>query len=83
MQQQYELAVCCAGRERIATRVREALGYEKTFAQASEVLMTHLADRPECSELIEELRTEEARFNRRAEQSQVAPAAPPERLIKA
>ncbi|MEQ8456188.1 MAG: protein kinase [Sandaracinaceae bacterium] len=72
-----------AGRERIATRVREALGYEKTFAQASEVLMTHLADRPECSELIEELRTEEARFNRRAEQSQVAPAAPPERLIKA
>ncbi|RZO57567.1 MAG: serine/threonine protein kinase [Sandaracinaceae bacterium] len=72
-----------AGRERIATRVREALGYEKTFAQASEVLMTHLADRPECSELIEELRTEEARFNRRAEQSQVAPAAPPDRLIKA
>jgi len=72
-----------AGRERIATRVREALGYEKSFTQASDVLMNHLEDRPECSELIEELKTEEARFNRRAEQSQVAPASPPDQLIKA
>ena len=63
--------------------MREALGSEKSFTQASDVLMNHLEDRPECSELIEELKTEEARFNRRAEQSQVAPASPPDQLIKA
>jgi len=44
-----------AGRERIATRVREALGYEKEFSQASGVLINHLKDRPECRELLEEI----------------------------
>jgi serine/threonine protein kinase len=44
-----------AGRERIATRVREALGYEQGFAGATTLLMTHLRARPECRELIEEL----------------------------
>jgi serine/threonine protein kinase len=43
------------GRERIATRVREALGYETAFTQATALLMTHLKGRPECRELIEEL----------------------------
>ena len=43
------------GRERIATRVREALGYEKQFSEASSVLISHLRDRPECRELLEEL----------------------------
>jgi len=42
-----------AGRDRIATRVREALGYEKAFQEASHVLMTHLRGRPECRELLE------------------------------
>jgi serine/threonine-protein kinase len=44
-----------AGRERIATRVREALGYEQGFMAATNLLMTHLRARPECRELIEEL----------------------------
>jgi serine/threonine-protein kinase len=44
------------GRERIATRVREALGYEKAFSEASTILITHLRDRPECRELIEEMK---------------------------
>jgi serine/threonine protein kinase len=44
-----------AGRERIATRVREALGYEQAFASATHLLLTHLRGRPECRELIEEL----------------------------
>ena len=44
-----------AGRERIATRVREALGYEQSFASATHLLMNHLKGRPECRELIEEL----------------------------
>lgn len=43
------------GRERIATRVREALGYEQSFVSATTLLMSHLKGRPECRELIEEL----------------------------
>jgi serine/threonine-protein kinase len=44
-----------AGRERIATRVREALGYEKAFSEASATLIAHLKGRPECRELLEEV----------------------------
>jgi serine/threonine-protein kinase len=51
-----------AGRERIATRVKEALGFEKAFLQCSEVLFNHLKTRPECAELAEELRVAEAKF---------------------
>jgi eukaryotic-like serine/threonine-protein kinase len=43
------------GRERIATRVREALGYEQTFASSTALLLNHLKSRPECRELIDEL----------------------------
>jgi serine/threonine-protein kinase len=42
-----------AGRDRIATRVREALSYEKGFQEASAVLIEHLRDKPECRELLE------------------------------
>jgi eukaryotic-like serine/threonine-protein kinase len=62
-----------AGRDRIATRVREALGYEKSFLQSSELLMTHLKERPECSELLEELRLAEAKF-RHVPDSNIVPA---------
>ncbi|MBX3252047.1 MAG: protein kinase [Myxococcales bacterium] len=44
-----------AGRERIATRVREALGYEKSFMDASALLLEHLSNRPECRELLEDV----------------------------
>ena len=47
-----------AGRERIATRVREALSYEKGFSEASALLITHLRGRPECRELLEEIQDE-------------------------
>jgi serine/threonine-protein kinase len=47
-----------AGRERIATRVREALSYEKGFSEASALLITHLRGRPECRELLEEIHDE-------------------------
>jgi serine/threonine protein kinase len=67
-----------AGRERIATRVREALGYEKSFADSSDLLLKHLKDRPECSELMEELRAAEAKFNRPHEApSDIVPAGRP------
>jgi len=43
------------GRERIATRVREALSYEKSFSEASATLISHLKGKPECRELLEEI----------------------------
>ena len=43
------------GRERIASRVREALDYEKSFADASNLLLDHLRDKPECRELLEDI----------------------------
>jgi serine/threonine-protein kinase len=51
-----------AGRERIAARVKEALGYEKTFTDGSSLLLNHLKGRPECLELLEEMRREDAAF---------------------
>lgn len=50
-----------AGRERIATRVREALGYEKAFTDASTVLMKNLSGRAECRELLADLIQDGAR----------------------
>lgn len=43
------------GRDRIAVKVKEALGLEKGFGDASELLIKSLRDRPECRDLIEEL----------------------------
>jgi eukaryotic-like serine/threonine-protein kinase len=48
-----------AGRDRIGTRVKEALSFEKRFDEASTQLLTHLRDKPECRDLIEELVTGE------------------------
>jgi serine/threonine protein kinase len=47
------------GRDRIATRVKEALGFEKRFDEASTALLQHLRDKPECRDLLEELVTGE------------------------
>jgi serine/threonine-protein kinase len=44
-----------AGRERISNRVREALEYEKAFGNASDLLLDHLRDKPECRELLEDI----------------------------
>jgi serine/threonine-protein kinase len=49
-----------AGREAVATRVREALTFEKTFSDCSTLLSGQLQGKPEVSELFEELRREEA-----------------------
>ena len=43
------------GRERIASRVREALKYEKAFGDASNLLLDHLRDKTECRELLEDI----------------------------
>ena len=43
------------GRERIAKRVGEALSYETAFGSASNLLLDHLRDKPECGELLEDI----------------------------
>ena len=43
------------GRERIASRVGEALTYEKAFSEASNLLLDHLRDKTECRELLEDI----------------------------
>jgi serine/threonine-protein kinase len=43
------------GRERISNRVREALEYERAFGDASDLLLDHLRDKPECRELLEDI----------------------------
>jgi serine/threonine-protein kinase len=44
-----------SGRERIASRVGEALAYEKAFSKASNLLLDHLRDKTECRELLEDI----------------------------
>jgi serine/threonine-protein kinase len=44
-----------AGREQIANRVKEAVGYEKQFVEASALLVNHFRDRPECRDLLREI----------------------------
>jgi eukaryotic-like serine/threonine-protein kinase len=43
------------GRDRIAAKVKEALGFEQRFGEASTTLARHLRERPECRDMIEEL----------------------------
>jgi len=64
-----------AGRDRIASRVKEALGYEQRFWEASSLLLSHLRDKPECRDLIEELIAVDRNRPVRAE----PPAPAPER----
>jgi len=44
-----------SGRDRIAAKVKEALTYEQRFGDASNTLILHLRDRPECRDMIDEL----------------------------
>ncbi|MBI5532282.1 MAG: protein kinase [Deltaproteobacteria bacterium] len=44
-----------AGREKVATRTREGLAFEKGFSDVSTVLVAHLKGRPECRDLMNEL----------------------------
>jgi serine/threonine-protein kinase len=43
------------GRDRIAAKVKEALGYEQRFGDASSTLVKQLHEKPECRDLIAEL----------------------------
>jgi eukaryotic-like serine/threonine-protein kinase len=43
------------GREKVAQRTREGLSFEKSFSEASNLLLTHLRNKPECRDLVAEL----------------------------
>ena len=44
-----------AGREKVATRTREGLNFEKAFSDVSTLLLNHLKTKPEARDLIQEL----------------------------
>ncbi len=43
------------GREKVANRTREGLVFEKSFSEASNLLLQHVRNKPECRDLIAEL----------------------------
>jgi serine/threonine-protein kinase len=43
------------GREKVGARTREGLGFEKAFSEASNLLLGHLRNKPECRDLVSEL----------------------------
>ncbi len=49
-----------AGRDLIAKRIEEALGYERKFGEASALLIDHFRERPECRDLLKELIQEQS-----------------------
>jgi serine/threonine-protein kinase len=44
-----------SGREKVAERTREGIGYEKSFSDVSSLLLTHLKGKPEARDLLQEL----------------------------
>jgi eukaryotic-like serine/threonine-protein kinase len=58
------------GRERVAQRTREGIGYERAFSEASDVILRALRGRPECRDLLEE-------FMRDANARPIAQPVPP------
>ncbi|AKU94353.1 serine/threonine protein kinase [Labilithrix luteola] len=44
-----------AGREKVASRTREGLNFEKAFSEVSTLLLNHLKQKPEARDLIQEL----------------------------
>jgi serine/threonine-protein kinase len=43
------------GREKVALRTREGVGFEKAFSEGSNMLLSHLRGKPECRDLVSEL----------------------------
>lgn len=46
-----------AGRERVASRTREGLNFEKAFSEVTTMLLNHLKQKPEARDLLQELMT--------------------------
>ncbi len=50
------------GRDRVAQRTREGVGFEKAFTESTDVLVRHLRGRPECRDIFEELARDASRY---------------------
>lgn len=46
-----------AGREKVASRTREGLNFEKAFSEVTTLLLNHLKQKPEARDLLQELMT--------------------------
>ena len=46
-----------SGREKVAGRTRDGLGFEKSFSEASQLLLTHLKGKAEARDLLQDLLT--------------------------
>jgi serine/threonine protein kinase len=73
------------GRDRIASKVKEAIGFEQRFSEASITLARHLRERPECRDLIEDMiahdkKLQPAGERRSTRASELEPEPKPERV---
>jgi eukaryotic-like serine/threonine-protein kinase len=64
-----------SGREKVATRSREGLKFEKAFLDSSQALTRHLKGKPECRDLMAELL---AMSGAEPESNSLSPARPPD-----
>ncbi len=46
-----------AGREKVASRTREGINFEKSFSEVTTLLLNHLKQKPEARDLLQELMT--------------------------
>jgi len=53
-----------AGREKVAARTREGIAFEKAFSEVSNLLLSHLKNKPEARDLLNELMMSQVRDNR-------------------
>jgi serine/threonine-protein kinase len=58
------------GRERVAQRTREGVTYEKSFTEATDIIVRHLRGRPECRDLLDEFLRDAGKGSAGAQQAQ-------------
>ena len=68
-----------AGREKVASRTREGLNFEKAFSDVTTLLLNHLKQKPEARDLLQELMANIHMNNPNAKQSQPGNLGPESR----
>jgi len=58
------------GRERVAQRTREGVTYERSFTEATDIIVRHLRGRPECRDLLDEFLRDAGKGGATAQQAQ-------------
>ncbi|MFO0550058.1 MAG: protein kinase [Polyangiaceae bacterium] len=64
------------GREKVGQKTREGLAFEKSFSEASSLLLSHLRNRPECRDLVTQLLSAGVAPGETAPESKVRPQEP-------